>query len=51
MKSFRSVRARDDVTVHKTEATIGVKDLFKFMLMSSDSGRFFLIYVNEASGV
>ena len=47
--SFRSVRARDNETVHKIEATKGVKDIFKFMLMNSDSGRFFLIYVNEAS--
>ena len=45
------VRAQDDETVHKIEATKGVKDIFKFMLMSSDSGRFFLIYVNEASGM
>ena len=33
--------------MHKIEATKGVEDIFKFMLMSSDSGRFFLIYVNE----
>ena len=51
IKSFRSVRARDDEAVHKIEATKGVKDTFTFMLMSSHSGRFFLIYVNEAKGV
>ena len=51
LKRFRLVRARDDETVHTIEATKGVKDIFKFMLMNSDSGRFLLIYVNEASGL
>ena len=41
------MRARDDETVHQIEATKGVTDIFKFLLLSSGSGRFFfLIYVN-----
>ena len=41
------MRARDDERVHKIEATKGGGDIFKFMFMSSESGKFFLIYVNE----
>ena len=39
VSKFRSVRARGDERVHTFEATKGVEDIFKFMLVSSESGR------------
>ena len=38
---------RKDKRVYKIEATKDVEGIFKFKLISSKSGRFFLIYVNE----
>ena len=47
VKRFRSMRALDDERVHQFEATKGVEDIIKFVLIYSEGGRLFLIYVNE----
>ena len=50
VKSFRTVRARDDERVQTIEAIKDVEDIFKF-IMTSTNGRFLLIYVNKAVSI